>query len=228
MDWLKRHLRNTFLTGIFSAIPLVITVVVIWYVEKLTREPLKALFGLDTPFLGVAVAIGVLYALGLLINSILGRYLLRWLDALLRKVPVLKDIYEAWKQITLTPGGKEGIYAQVVLIPGANEASFELAFTSGEPVEGNPELCFVVRIDLVADHVDDHRIGDQFATVHQLLCGEAQFRLGLDLRSQQVACAEVDQPVTFDEESALRAFASPRRTEKDKVELAHWGSEMMR
>ena len=89
------------------------------------------------------MAIGVLYALGLLINSILGRYLLRWLDALLRKVPVLKDIYEAWKQITLTPGGKEGIYAQVVLIPGANEASFELAFTSGEPVEGNPELCCV-------------------------------------------------------------------------------------
>lgn len=143
MDWLKRHLRNTFLTGIFSAIPLVITVVVIWYVEKLTREPLKALFGLDTPFLGIAVAIGGIYVLGVLINSILGRYILRWLDALLRKVPVLKDIYEAWKQITLTPGGKEGIYAQVVLIPGANDAVLELGFTSGEAVEGNPELCCV-------------------------------------------------------------------------------------
>ena len=143
MDWLKRHLRNTLLTGIFSAIPLVITVVVIWYVEKLTREPLKALFGLDTPFLGIAVALAAIYLLGVLINSILGRYLLRWLDALLRKVPVLKDIYEAWKQITLTPGGKEGIYAQVVLIPGANEAVQELGFTSGDPVEGNPELCCV-------------------------------------------------------------------------------------
>lgn len=143
MEWLKRHLRNTFLTGIFSAIPLGITIFVIWYIEKQTREPLKALFGLDTPFVGIAVAIGGLYALGLLINSILGRYLLRWLDALLRRVPVLKDIYEAWKQITLTPGGKEGIYAQVVLIPGANAASFELAFTSGEPIDGNPELCCV-------------------------------------------------------------------------------------
>lgn len=143
MDWFKRHLRNTFLTGIFSAIPLVIAVVAIWYVEKLTREPLKALFGLDTPFLGVAVAITALYLLGLLVNSILGRYLLRWLDALLRKVPVLKDIYEAWKQITVTPGGKEGIYARVVLIPGPHEGSLELGFTSGEAVEGNPELCCV-------------------------------------------------------------------------------------
>jgi uncharacterized membrane protein len=143
MDWLKRHLRNTFLTGIFSAIPLVITVVVIWYVEKLTREPLKALFGLDTPFLGVAVAVAALYVLGVLVRSILGRYILRGLDTLLRKVPVLKDIYEAWKHITLTPGGKEGIYAQAVLIPGANEASLEIGFTSGEPIDGNPELCCV-------------------------------------------------------------------------------------
>ena len=142
MSGLKRHLRNTFLTGIFSAIPLVITAVVVWYVEKLTREPLKAVFGLDTPFLGVLVAVGGIYLLGLLINSILGRYLLRWLDALLRKVPVLKDVYEAWKHITLTPGGKEGIYAQVVLIPGEGGTQ-AMGFTSGEPVDGNPGLCCV-------------------------------------------------------------------------------------
>jgi uncharacterized membrane protein len=142
MDWFKRHLRNTFLTGIFSAIPLVITVVVVWYVEKLTREPVKALTGVDTPFLGIAAAVAFIYLLGLLVNSLVGRFLLRWLDALLRRVPVLKNVYEAWRHITLTPGGKEGIYARVVLVPtsGGGQA---MAFTSGEPVEGNPELCCV-------------------------------------------------------------------------------------
>ena len=143
MSGLQRHLRNTFLTGIFSAIPLVLTAVVVWYVEKLTREPLKALSGVDTPFLGVLAAILAIYALGLLVNSILGRYLLRWLDALLRRVPVLRDVYEAWKHITLTPGGKEGIYAQVVLVPGDGPGTQLMGFTSGEPVEGNPELCCV-------------------------------------------------------------------------------------
>ncbi len=142
MDWFKRHLRNTFLTGIFSAIPIVITVVVIWYVEKLTREPLKALTGVDTPFLGIVAAIALIYVLGVLVNSLIGKYLLRWLDALLRRVPILRDVYEAWRHITLTPGGKEGIYAQVVLIPGSGE-SLTMGFTSGESVEGNPELCCV-------------------------------------------------------------------------------------
>lgn len=142
MDWFKRHLRNTLLTGIFSAIPIVITVVVVWYVEKLTREPLKALTGLDTPFLGIAAAIALIYILGLLVNSLIGRYLLHWLDALLRRVPVLKDIYEAWRHITLAPGGKEGIYAQVVLVPTEGDA-LAMGFTSGEPVAGNPDLCCV-------------------------------------------------------------------------------------
>jgi uncharacterized membrane protein len=142
MAWFKRHLRNTFLTGIFSAIPIVITVVVVWYVEKLTREPLKALTGVDTPFLGIAAAVALIYILGLLVNSIIGRYLLRWLDALLRRVPVLKDIYEAWRQITLAPGGKEGIYAQVVLVPTEGD-NLAIGFTSGEAVAGNPDLCCV-------------------------------------------------------------------------------------
>jgi len=143
MQRLKSHLRSAFITGVFSAIPLVITIVVVWYVEKLTREPLKALFGLDTPFLGVLAAILFIYLLGVIVNSLVGRILLRWLDGLLSRVPVLKDIYEAWKHITLTPGGKEGIYARVVLIPGDGEDSWMLAFTSGDGVENNPSLCCV-------------------------------------------------------------------------------------
>jgi uncharacterized membrane protein len=143
MKPLKQHLRNAFVTGVFSAIPLVITAVVVWYIEKLTREPLKALFGIDTPFLGILVAVLAIYVLGVVVNSLIGRLLLRWLDSLLSKVPVLKDVYEAWKHITLTPGGKEGIYAKVVLVPGDGEATWMLGFTSGEPVENDPELCCV-------------------------------------------------------------------------------------
>ncbi|HEY0134739.1 MAG TPA: DUF502 domain-containing protein [Nannocystis sp.] len=138
----KRHLRNAFITGIFSAIPIVITAVVVWYVEKLTREPITALFGVDTPFIGIAAAIVGIYLLGVLVNSLLGRYILRGLDALLRRVPILRDVYEAWRQVILTPGGKEGIYANVVLVPTSGDG-LAMGFTSGEPVEGNPDLCCV-------------------------------------------------------------------------------------
>lgn len=144
MQRLKTHLRSAFITGVFSAIPLVITIVVIWYVEKLTREPLNALFGVDTPFLGILAAVLVIYVLGVIVNSLVGKLLLRWLDNLLSRVPILKDVYQAWKQITLTPGGKEGIYAKVVLVPGDGEQqTWMLGFTSGEPIENDPDLCCV-------------------------------------------------------------------------------------
>lgn len=143
-DRIKGFVRSTFLAGIFAAIPLVATIVVLWYVDKWTREPLKALVGIDIPFAGFGLAIVGIFILGIVVRSLLGRFLLAAIDWLLLKVPVLAEVYKAWKQISLTPGGSEGIYAKVVLVQLDGEA-WHLAFTSGEPIEGDPEtLCVFV------------------------------------------------------------------------------------
>lgn len=143
-DRIKGFVRSTFLAGIFAAIPLVATIVVLWYVDKWTREPLKALVGIDIPFAGFGLAIVGIFVLGIVVRSLLGRFLLAAIDWLLLKVPVLAEVYKAWKQISLTPGGSEGIYAKVVLVQLDGEA-WHLAFTSGEPIEGDPEtLCVFV------------------------------------------------------------------------------------
>ena len=56
-------------------------------------------------------------------------------------MPILREVYRAWKQISLAPGGREGIYAKVVLVPDG--ARSVLAFTSGEPIAGDPSRCCV-------------------------------------------------------------------------------------
>ncbi|HRI08409.1 MAG TPA: DUF502 domain-containing protein [Nannocystaceae bacterium] len=138
-----RHLRKTFLTGVFSAIPLGVTIFVVAYVEHLTREPAKALLGLDVPFIGVLLAVLLIYLLGLLVSSLVGKLLLRWLDRVLSAAPVLREVYQAWKQILLSPGGKEGIYSKVVLVPDGEGDRMVLAFTTGEAIVGDPEHCCV-------------------------------------------------------------------------------------
>ncbi len=144
MERIKAFFRNTFLAGIFAAIPLVATVVVLWYIDKLTREPLKALLGLDVPFLGFVVALGLIFVLGILVRSLLGRFLLTALDRLLMRVPVLADLYKAWKQISLTPGGSEGMYARVVLVQLDGDA-WHVAFTTGDAIEHDPgTICVFV------------------------------------------------------------------------------------
>ena len=59
------------------------------------------------------------------------------LDKLLSRLPLLKELYQAWKQVVVTPGGGEGMYAKVVLVP--LEGGQMLAFTSGQPVEGDAQ-----------------------------------------------------------------------------------------
>lgn len=143
MGFLQKHLRNTFIAGVFAAAPIVVTAVVIVYVESITRAPLKRWFNWDTPFLGFLVAVALIYALGLLVNSLLGKWLIRVVDALLLRVPVLKELYRAWKHVSVTPGGKGGVFTKVVLVPTENGRARTLGFTSGDPLEGDPTTCCV-------------------------------------------------------------------------------------
>ena len=142
MSPLQKHLRNAFLAGIFAAIPVGATIFLVWYVESVTRAPLQKLFRLNIPFIGIPIAIAVIYLLGLLVTSLVGRWILRLLDRLLSRLPLLKDLYTAWKQISVTRGGTEGMYARVVLVPAEGDA-MQVAFTSGECVPGDPQRCCV-------------------------------------------------------------------------------------
>lgn len=143
MPSLQKHLRNTFLAGIFAAAPIAVTAFVIVYVENATRAPLQRMFGINIPFVGVLVAVGLIYLLGLLVNSLLGKWLLSLVDRALLRMPVLKELYTAWKHVSVTPGGKEGIFAKVVLIPVEGGRATTLGFTSGQPIEGDPHTCCV-------------------------------------------------------------------------------------
>ena len=134
----QKHLRNTFLAGIFAAIPVGVTVFLIWYVDRATRAPLRSVFNgrFDIPFIGIPITLILIYLLGLAVTSIVGKWALRVIDRLLLRLPLLKELYQAWKHVAVTPGGKEGMYAQVVLVPLEGDARV-LGFTSGQCVPGD-------------------------------------------------------------------------------------------
>ena len=141
MTPIQKHFRNAFLAGIFAAIPVGATAFIVWYVENATRMPLKKFWDIDIPFIGIPVAIIIVYLLGVAVTSIVGKFFLRLLDKLLLRVPLLKELYQAWKQVTIAPGGGEGMYAKVVLVP--LDGALTLGFTSGEPVPGDEKTCCI-------------------------------------------------------------------------------------
>ena len=130
------HIRKTFLTGMFAAIPVAVTIIIIYWVNDKTEVVTMWLFGRNIPFLGVVMALGTIYLIGMIGNSLLGKFFLRRIDAMLSHVPVVRQLYQGWKQVALTPGGTEGTFSRVVLIPDETGQMKWIGFTSGRIVEG--------------------------------------------------------------------------------------------
>jgi uncharacterized membrane protein len=133
MGRIQVHFRNKLVAGALAAIPLVVTVFILWFVDSKAR----AIFGVDYPFVGILIAVAGLYLLGLFVTSLVGQFLLGATDAVLRRLPGLRDLYRSWKQVALTTDTREGIFAHVVLIP-ADGGSRVLGFTSAKGIAGDP------------------------------------------------------------------------------------------
>ncbi len=141
----RAQIRRTFLAGILAFVPLAITVYIVWFIDQQTRIITRWLFHKDIPFLGMAIGLAAIYFTGMVATSLVGRFLLHWLDRILLRLPVVSQLYQAWKQIALTPGGTEGTFSRVVLIPDETRTMKFLGFTSGRIVEADePMYCVFV------------------------------------------------------------------------------------
>jgi len=125
--------------GLLAAIPIVVTVFVVWYIDTKART----LFSVVYPGQGIAITLALIYLLGLFVSSVLGKWIIGLADALLRRIPGLRDLYLSWKQIAVTTGGHEGIFAHVVLVPDESGHKRMLGFSSGKPIAGDPNTCCV-------------------------------------------------------------------------------------
>ena len=141
MGNLKAHVERKFFAGALAAIPVAVTAFILWYVDSQVR----ALFPVRYPFLGIVVALGAIYMLGVFVTSLSGRYFLRLVDRVLTHVPGLRDLYRTWKQIAVTPDMSTGVFARVVTIPDESGRLRMLGFTSGRAITGSTDtLCVFV------------------------------------------------------------------------------------
>jgi uncharacterized membrane protein len=138
MGWLKTHFRNKMVAGLLAAIPVVVTIFILWYVDSKAREILHV----RTPLVGIGIALVAIYGLGVFVTSVVGQFVLRAFDSIIRRVPGLRDLYRSWKQVALTDT-RDGIFAHVVLVPDDAGRGCVIGFTSGHAIEGDPGLSCV-------------------------------------------------------------------------------------
>jgi uncharacterized membrane protein len=144
---IRTSFRRTFVAGLFTFIPIVITIVIIWWIEVHVRPIVKYLSRdwIDVPFVGVLLALIAIYFTGVLTTSLLGKMFFKVIDAILLRLPIVRQVYLGWKQIAFTPGGTEGTFSKVVLVPDESGTMKLMGFTSGRIIEASePCLCVFV------------------------------------------------------------------------------------
>jgi len=140
MGRLQTHFRNKLVAGTLAAIPVALTVFILWYVDSKARS----LFGIRYPVAGLALGVLSLYVLGLFVTSLVGRWVLTGADMLLVHIPGLRDLYQSWKQVAFSPEGDEGIFARVVLIPDEGGGRLRmLGFSMRRSLDGDPDTTCV-------------------------------------------------------------------------------------
>lgn len=136
MNALFQMLRRTFLTGLFAAAPIALTIYFINLIFRMLDKPTATFlkrYDIEIPGLGIAISIAVVFLLGVIITNVLGRRLFTWGEKFLASLPIINPIYNTIKQITNAFAGTSSrTFRKVVYIEYPRQGLWTISFVTAE------------------------------------------------------------------------------------------------
>lgn len=136
-------MRKYFITGLLILVPLAITAWVLNLVISTMDQSLlfvperwqpRTLFGFNIPGLGTLLTVVIIFLTGLLTNNLVGNYVLRVWEKLLKRIPLVNSLYSSVKQVSDTLLSSSGnAFRKAVMIPYPHQNSYTIAFLTGTP-----------------------------------------------------------------------------------------------
>ncbi len=138
-------LRKYIIAGLLVWLPLVITVAIIKFVVDLLDGTVlllppeyrpEALLGVSIPGFGIVLAVVILVVTGIFAANLLGRRLVQLGEALLGRIPLVRNIYNSVKQIATTLLATQSkSFRKVVLVEYPRKDSWCIGFLVNEQVD---------------------------------------------------------------------------------------------
>jgi uncharacterized membrane protein len=116
-QWLQRR----FITGLFVAVPLVVTVsALVWIfgiIDGFTAPVSERILGRRVPGLGILIMVAVVLGIGTIATNVIGRRVVARAESWLTMIPVFRTIYTPVKQLiaAFSPDNEYG-FKQVVMV----------------------------------------------------------------------------------------------------------------
>jgi len=141
---LGSFLRARFVTGLLVLFPVAVTVFLGRFLfDLLDRwvDPISlALFHRKVIGVGLALALLIIFSLGVLAHNVIGRRVLRFGERLFARIPVLRPVYLGAREVSRAfASNRARNFRRVVLIPFPYPGVRGVAFVTGEFDEWTPE-----------------------------------------------------------------------------------------
>ena len=142
---LGARLRNYFLTGLVVVGPVAITIYIAWYViniiDRWVKPYIPGIYNPDTylpfavPGFGLVFAILMLTMIGALAANLLGRSLISTGEMMLDRMPIVRNLYRALKQIfegVLSVATPQQAFQKVGVLEFPSKGIWSIVFVTGE------------------------------------------------------------------------------------------------
>lgn len=131
----SQALRRYFITGLATLFPVVVTLWLIVQIVQFADGLLGRAFGFEIFGLGLLVTIVVILAVGVVTVHFFGRMLFRTVEIVFVRLPFIRKVYPAVKQLAeflFAEGGAQARFRRVVLVQYPRSGAYSLAFVTNE------------------------------------------------------------------------------------------------
>ncbi|HDL90154.1 MAG TPA: DUF502 domain-containing protein [Thermodesulforhabdus norvegica] len=138
---LKIRIRNYFIAGVLTVVPLSISFYVIFFIIKHAdrvfnilppRFNPKAYIPFPVPGLGIVMVVVIVFLTGVLVKNYVGGKIVAFGEIIVYKIPLVRPLYSAVKQLlTAIFSQSEETFRRVVLIEYPRKGMYAMAFVTG-------------------------------------------------------------------------------------------------
>ena len=149
---LAAHVRKFVIRGTLALIPIAIPVFAIYllygFIDRRLIVLVDRTLHIRFPGLGIVLLLVTLYLVGLIVSNVFGRSLLRGLERLTERIPIIGTAYRLGKQLsgTLSLPEKQ-MFRRPVLVPYVAKGMWQVGFVTGSvTTEGTGEVLVKVYV----------------------------------------------------------------------------------
>jgi uncharacterized membrane protein len=130
-------IRKIFITGLIISLPALVSIYILNLtfraIDALLGDLLRLYVGYTIPGLGFLATIGLIFLVGLLATNVFGHRLVRMVEGLFTKIPFVRPIYAATRQIIDAFSlQSRNVFEAVVMVEYPRKGIYGIGFVTGK------------------------------------------------------------------------------------------------